>query len=224
MKPCCEEGGSPCPSVCCVPAVFQHQGYFCCQVLAHRTLLCHTHLWALLPVPCLMQADNYCLFFFCPALEIRWLVALFSHAEELTLSHILPCLPLIHSRARAKFCPGCLGVLLTHRCWGALGALHGPMAGMAAPKQRLQRRTPDSNLSSSGHDAGGICYYSDNLEEIKSKRSLCWHWGCWRCGDNACSRYVCCPLTHCHVSLQTAPHMLPWLSLSLQRGQAHCCG
>lgn len=119
-----------------------------------------------------MQADNYCLFFFCPALEIRWLVALFSHAEELTLSHILPCLPLIHSRARAKFCPGCLGVLLTHRGWGALGALHGPMAGMAAPKQRLQRRTPDSNVSSSGHDAGGICYYSDNLEEIKSKIPL----------------------------------------------------
>lgn len=62
MKPCWEEGGSPCPSARCVPAVSQYQRYFCCPVLAHSTLLCHT-LGALLPVPCLMQADNYCLFF-----------------------------------------------------------------------------------------------------------------------------------------------------------------
>lgn len=81
------------------------------------------------------------------------------------------------------------------------------MAGMAACKQRLQRRSPDSNVSSSGHDSGGICYYSDNLEEIKFMRFVCRHWGCWRCGDITCSRRVHCPLTHCHVSLQTAPQI-----------------
>lgn len=53
-----------------------------------------THSHALLPAPCLMQVDNSC--FFCSALKIRWLLALFSHAEELTLSHILSCLPLLY--------------------------------------------------------------------------------------------------------------------------------
>lgn len=50
---------------------------------------------ALLPAPGLMQVDNSC--FFCSALKIRWLLALFSHAEELTLSHILSCPPLSYT-------------------------------------------------------------------------------------------------------------------------------
>lgn len=54
-----------------------------------------THSQALLPAPCLMQVDNSC--FFSSALKIRWLLALFSHAEELTLSHILSCLPLLYT-------------------------------------------------------------------------------------------------------------------------------
>lgn len=54
-----------------------------------------THSQALLPDPCLMQVDNSCLF--CSALKIRWLLALFPHVEELTLSHILLCLPLSYT-------------------------------------------------------------------------------------------------------------------------------
>lgn len=54
-----------------------------------------THSQVLLPTLCLMQVDNSC--FFCSALKIRWLFALFPHAEELTLSHILSCPPLSYT-------------------------------------------------------------------------------------------------------------------------------
>lgn len=69
------------------------------------------HSQVLLLAPCLMQVDNSC--FFCSALKIRWLLALFSHAEELTLSHILLCPPLSY----------------TNGLWpSALTAAHGPSA------------------------------------------------------------------------------------------------
>lgn len=64
-----------------------------------------THSQALLPDPCLMQADNSCLF--CSALKIRWLLALFPHVEELTLSHILLCLPLSYTSRLRPSSPGC---------------------------------------------------------------------------------------------------------------------
>lgn len=70
-----------------------------------------THSQALLPALCLMQVDNSC--FFCSALKIRWLLALFSHAEELTFSHILSCPPLWYTNGLGP---------------STLPAAHGPSA------------------------------------------------------------------------------------------------
>lgn len=64
-----------------------------------------THSQALLPDPCLMQVDNSCLF--CSALKIRWLLALFPHVEELTLSHRQLCLPLSYTSVLRPSSPGC---------------------------------------------------------------------------------------------------------------------
>lgn len=58
-----------------------------------------THSQALLPDACLIQVDNSCLF--CSALKIRWLLALFPHVEELTLSHPVPA-SLVHKWAQSK--------------------------------------------------------------------------------------------------------------------------
>lgn len=100
-----------------------------------------THLGAPLPLPCLMQVDNHRFFFFpCSALKIRWLVALFSHAEELTLSHILPCPPLTHHCAQAKHCPSRPGLLGCRCSPSGDGELwkppDGPVARRAAPTLR----------------------------------------------------------------------------------------
>lgn len=77
-----------------------------------------THSQALLPALCLMQVDNSC--FFCSALKIRWLLALFSHAEELTLSHILLCPPLSYTNGlRPSTLPSAHGPRAQHWVMGS---------------------------------------------------------------------------------------------------------
>lgn len=94
-----------------------------------------THSQALLPDLCLMQVDNSCLF--CSALKIRWLLALFPHAEELTLSHILLCLPLSYTSGLRPSSPGCPWPQCSVRDDGVLCSSRGPVAGRATLELRL---------------------------------------------------------------------------------------
>lgn len=115
MKPDKEGGSHAVPlswHTHCVPAASRH---FCCpapRCLPHSgTPLGHTLRGTASPAVPDASGQLLIFFFSCSASKIRWLVALFSHAEELTLSHILPCPPLTHNCAQAKHCPCCPGPL-----------------------------------------------------------------------------------------------------------------
>lgn len=93
-----------------------------------------THSQALLPALGLMQVDNSC--FFCSALKIRWLLALFSHAEELAVISY-PASPLVYKRAGAERSPGCPLGQGSALADGELCPSGGPVARRATPKLRL---------------------------------------------------------------------------------------